>query len=44
LKIKEQEDLVKDRSGGEQRGKKRKIQGLFDPPSEGRTPVEPRHI
>ena len=44
LKIKEQEDLVKDKSGGEQRGKKRKIQGLFDPPSEGRTPVEPRHI
>jgi hypothetical protein len=35
---------VKDKSGGEQRGKKRKIQGLFDPPSEGRTPVEPRHI
>ncbi len=44
LKIKEAEDLVKDKSGGEQTGKKRKIQGLFDPPSEGRTPVEPRHI
>jgi transcription initiation protein SPT3 len=46
LKIKEQEDLVKDKTGGEQtaNGKKRKIQGLFDPPSEGRTPVEPRHI
>lgn len=44
LKIKEGEDLVKDKSGGEQAGKKRKIQGLFDPPSEGRTPVEPRHI
>jgi len=44
LKIKEQEDLVKDKSGGEQSGKKRKIEGLFDMPSEGRTPVEPRHI
>jgi transcription initiation protein SPT3 len=44
LKIKEQEDLVKDKTGGEQTGKKRKIQGLFDPPSEGRTPVESRHI
>jgi transcription initiation protein SPT3 len=44
LKIKEQEDLGKDKSGGEQQGKKRKLTGLFDPPSEGRTPVEPRHI
>jgi len=44
LKIKEQEDLVKDKTGGEQSGKKRKIEGLFDMPSEGRTPVEPRHI
>ncbi len=45
LKIKEQEDLGKDKSGGEAgKGKKRKIPGLFDPPSEGRTPVEPRHI
>ncbi|XMA15855.1 hypothetical protein WAI453_008646 [Rhynchosporium graminicola] len=44
LKIKEQEDLVKDKTGGEQAGKKRKIQGLFDPPSEGRSPVESRHI
>lgn len=44
LKIKEQEDLGKEKSGGEQRGKKRKLQGLFDPPSEGRTPVETRHI
>ncbi|KAI0596295.1 TFIID-18kDa-domain-containing protein [Biscogniauxia sp. FL1348] len=46
LKIKEQEDLWKERGGGENPGaKKRKLaQGLFDPPSEGKTPVEPRHI
>ncbi|KAI1503681.1 TFIID-18kDa-domain-containing protein [Biscogniauxia marginata] len=46
LKIKEQEDLWKERGGGENSGaKKRKLaQGLFDPPSEGKTPVEPRHI
>ncbi|KAH8592982.1 transcription initiation factor IID, 18kD subunit-domain-containing protein [Bisporella sp. PMI_857] len=44
LKIKEQEDLGKAVTGGEQAGKKRKAQGLFDPPSEGRTPVETRHI
>ncbi|KAI2620030.1 TFIID-18kDa-domain-containing protein [Hypoxylon sp. NC1633] len=46
LKIKEQEDLWKERSGGENSGtKKRKLaQGLFDPPNEGKTPVETRHI
>jgi len=50
LKIKEQEDLWKERSGGDNnkeggQSKKRKLaQGLFDPPSEGKTPVEPRHI
>lgn len=44
LKIKEHEDLGKEKSGGEQTGKKRKFQSLFDPPSEGRTPVETRHI
>jgi transcription initiation protein SPT3 len=44
LKIKEQEDLGKEKTGGEKNGKKRKIQGLFDPPSEGRTPVETRHV
>ncbi|KAI1081835.1 S-adenosyl-L-methionine-dependent methyltransferase [Whalleya microplaca] len=46
LKIKEQEDLWKERSGGESPGnKKRKLaQGLFDPPSEGKTPVESRHV
>lgn len=46
LKVKEQEDMSRERTGGENSGtKKRKLaQGLFDPPSEGRTPVEPRHI
>lgn len=45
LKIKEQEELVKDKTtGGEKTGNKRKFQGLFDPPSEGHTAVEPRHI
>ncbi|RKF77296.1 SAGA complex subunit spt3 [Golovinomyces cichoracearum] len=44
LKIKEQEDFFKEKTGGEQSSKKRKIQGLFDPPSEGHTTVEPRHI
>lgn len=50
LKVKEQEDLVKAQSGGgatdaEGATKKRKLQqGLFDPPSEGKTPIEPRHV
>ncbi|ROT38735.1 TFIID-18kDa-domain-containing protein [Sodiomyces alkalinus F11] len=50
LKVKEQEDLFKAQSGGvggaaDGEAKKRKRQqGLFDPPSEGRTPVEPRHV
>jgi transcription initiation protein SPT3 len=46
LRIKEQEDLSKERTGGDNSGsKKRKAaEGLFDFPSEGRTPVEPRHI
>lgn len=45
LKIKEQEDLHKEKTGVEDQGKKRKREtGLFDPPSEGRTPVEPRHV
>jgi transcription initiation protein SPT3 len=45
LKIKENEDQYRERTG-ESAGKKRKLPGggLFDPPSEGRTPVEPRHI
>ncbi|KAI3332207.1 TFIID-18kDa-domain-containing protein [Xylariaceae sp. AK1471] len=48
IKIKEHEDLWKERSGSESiaaGNKKRKLaQGLFDPPSEGKTPVETRHI
>lgn len=47
LKIKEQEDLWKERRGGENSGnskKRKRAQGLFDPPSEGKTPVEPRHV
>lgn len=46
LKIKENEDQYRERTG-DNAGKKRKFPGgggLFDPPSEGRTPVEPRHI
>lgn len=45
LKIKEHEDLLKQTTGDNAGPKKRKLaQGLFDPPSEGKTPVEPRHI
>ena len=50
LKVKEREDHEKIRRGGAENGtgenqKKRKREtGLFDPPEEGRTPVEPRHI
>ncbi|KAI0907160.1 TFIID-18kDa-domain-containing protein [Ustulina deusta] len=53
IKIKEHEDLWKERGSGSDGGggaagstsKKRKLaQGLFDPPSEGKTPVETRHI
>ncbi|RDW89944.1 transcriptional regulator SPT3 [Aspergillus mulundensis] len=49
LKVKEREDREKNRRGGGENGaedtKKRKREtGLFDPPEEGRTPVEPRHI
>lgn len=46
LKIKDQEDNWKERSGGESTGskKRKQAQGLFDPPSEGRAPVESRHI
>lgn len=45
LRIKEQEDLWRERTGGEN-NKKRKLApgGLFDPPSEGKTPVESRHV
>jgi transcription initiation protein SPT3 len=49
LKVKEQEDLYKAQSGGDNAGsagsKKRKLmQGLFDLPNEGATPIEPRHV
>ncbi|KAJ5658761.1 SAGA complex subunit spt3 [Penicillium longicatenatum] len=48
LKVKEREDHEKNRGGAETTGesaKKRKREtGLFDPPEEGRTPIEPRHI
>ncbi|CAI7641551.1 unnamed protein product [Penicillium bialowiezense] len=48
LKVKEREDNEKNRRGGADAGenlKKRKREtGLFDPPEEGRTPIEPRHV
>ncbi|KAF4126719.1 transcription initiation protein SPT3 [Geosmithia morbida] len=49
LKVKEQEGLARSRSGAadgdEKTSKKRKLhQGLFDPPGEGRRPIEPRHV
>lgn len=47
LKAKEQEDMARAQDGGDIAAgtKKRKHQqGLFDPPSEGRTPIEPRHV
>ncbi|KAJ5082338.1 SAGA complex subunit spt3 [Penicillium argentinense] len=48
LKVKLREDHERNRGGGDNAGdnsKKRKREtGLFDPPEEGRTPIEPRHI
>ncbi|CAI7678972.1 unnamed protein product [Penicillium pancosmium] len=47
LKVKVREDHEKNRGGGDNgdNAKKRKREtGLFDPPEEGRTPIEPRHI
>jgi transcription initiation protein SPT3 len=46
LKVKEREDHEKNRGGADTTdSKKRKREtGLFDPPEEGRTPIEPRHI
>ncbi|KAL1985836.1 hypothetical protein VTN96DRAFT_7328 [Rasamsonia emersonii] len=50
LKVKDREDREKKSRGGGDSGngenpKKRKREtGLFDPPEEGRTPIEPRHI
>ena len=45
LKFKEQQDLLKEPTAESSGSKKRKAaQGLFDPPSEGRTPVEPWQV
>ncbi|KAK2810074.1 hypothetical protein FQN50_003268 [Emmonsiellopsis sp. PD_5] len=48
LKVKEQEDRGKKGRGasedGEKTKKRKRETGLFDPPEEGRTPIEPRHI
>lgn len=49
LSVKEQEDVLhRAQNGGDKAAggnKKRKLnQGLFDPPSEGRSPIEPRHV
>lgn len=47
LKVKEAEDLhkIKSGTGGDSQSKKRKREaGLFDPPEEGRAPIEPRHV
>lgn len=48
LKAKEQEDMARAQSGGDNHEsgstKRKHQQGLFDPPSEGRTPIEPRHV
>lgn len=47
LKVKEQEDMARAQTGALIEcgtNKKRKLQGLFDPPSEGRAPIESRHV
>ncbi|PYH35272.1 transcriptional regulator SPT3 [Aspergillus neoniger CBS 115656] len=48
LKVKEREDREKNRRGGGENGesskKRTRETGLFDPPEEGSTPVETRHI
>ncbi|KAL5594619.1 uncharacterized protein BROUX77_007966 [Berkeleyomyces rouxiae] len=45
LRIKEHEDMVRAQSGGDNPKKRKLCQGgLFDLPSEGRVPVEPRHV
>ena len=47
LKVKEREDHEKNRGGpdaGDSAKKRKRETGLFDPPEEGRTPIEPRHI
>ncbi|OCK79394.1 TFIID-18kDa-domain-containing protein [Lepidopterella palustris CBS 459.81] len=45
LKVKDAEDLYKKETGGEQNRRKRKREsGLFDPPEEAREPVQPGHV
>ena len=47
LRVKEQEEVARAQSGGADNDgskKRKRQQGLFDPPSEGKTPVEPRHV
>lgn len=50
LKVKEQEDMARAQNGADNVAggagvKKRKHEGgLFDPPGEGKTPIEPRHV
>ncbi|OXV09126.1 hypothetical protein Egran_03114 [Elaphomyces granulatus] len=50
LKVKEREDREKkgrggpDNSNAESAKKRKRETGLFDPPEEGRTPIEPKHI
>ncbi|KAI9793960.1 MAG: Transcription initiation protein spt3 [Piccolia ochrophora] len=45
LKVKEAEELSKRETGGQSPTRKRKREhGLFDPPEEGRTPIECRHV
>lgn len=47
LKIKEQEDLAdmaRVGEGGESKKRKSNFTSLFDPPTEGRSPVESRHV
>ena len=45
LKVKEAEDSVKRETGGESQDRKRKRErGLFDPPEEGKTPIQPKHV
>lgn len=47
IKIKEQEDAYRDKGDDGDGSRKRKTPGwtsLFEPPTEGRSPVEPRHI
>ncbi|KAI9741422.1 MAG: Transcription initiation protein spt3 [Claussenomyces sp. TS43310] len=44
LKIKENEDLYKAKTGTDDSKKRKRENGLFDPPSEGRTPVGSSHI